>query len=140
MQQYAVDRRVLALRQLLDVLLADRLGIGAHGRVDIAARIVEGRDLRLDLPLLDRLLRLGAGLDRLWRRPALDLLLGRRFLLAGFHIDGGQRARRARRRLRLRLRGLRGRRRRRRLRGARPDEVKRHERRTAQKQHAKHTI
>jgi hypothetical protein len=26
------------------------------------------------------------------------------------------------------------------LRGARPDEVKRHERRTAQKQHAKHTI
>jgi hypothetical protein len=77
---------VSALRQLLDVLLADRFGIGADRRVDVAARVVEGGDLRLDLPLRGGLLGHAGGLDRL-RRPALDLLLGR-LLLGGFHVDG----------------------------------------------------
>src|SRR6266851_1601805 len=77
LQHHLVDRGVLALRQLLDVILADRGLVGPDRCKDIAASIVERGDLRLDLSLRDGLLRLAGGLDRLRRRPALGLLLGR---------------------------------------------------------------
>ena len=46
LQQHLFDRRVGALRQRLDGVVADRVGRGADGGVEVAAALVEGITLR----------------------------------------------------------------------------------------------
>ncbi len=62
LQQHFLDRLVGALRQILDRVVADRVGGGAGGRIEIAARLIERAALCFELSgRRDRRGRLQAG-------------------------------------------------------------------------------
>jgi hypothetical protein len=89
LQQHFLDRLVGALGQRLDVVAANPVGSGADGRVQIAARGIECLGFCRQLTCRDRFGRLPGRLNRCRRRLHHCLVL-RRFLFAGYYIDGRQ--------------------------------------------------